>query len=175
MSYNNQPEWETYKPTIKEELYECEVCDSKTKTITKSYGALDMELCKDCWDGEYECGCPSFIQQSYIMWGRNEEGEEEEVYICYDCEDKWKEEGWVNSMDYKDYEEYERKSKKKKKKKLKIVIKNSSSAIEEIDDLMGKLSERFLEKINSVNMSKEEKVVIDYLSGKKNARSRKRR
>ena len=55
MSYNNQPEWETYKPTIKEEeLYECEVCDTKTKTITKSYGALDMEICKDCLDGEYE-------------------------------------------------------------------------------------------------------------------------
>tara|TARA_R110001592_G_scaffold59956_1_gene182283 strand:- start:53 stop:580 length:528 start_codon:yes stop_codon:yes gene_type:complete len=175
MSYNNQPEWETYKPTIKEELYECEVCDTKRETITKSYGALDMELCKDCWDGEYDCGCSSFIPYSYIMWGRNEEGEEEEVEICRRCSDDWEEKGWVNSMDYKDYEEYERKTKKKKKKKFKIVIKKSSSAIEEIDDLMGKLSERFLEKIDSVNMSKEEKDVIDYLSGKKNARSRKRR
>ena len=55
MSYNNQPDWETYKPAIKEEeLYECEVCDTKTKTITKSYGALDMEICKDCLDEEYE-------------------------------------------------------------------------------------------------------------------------
>ena len=130
MSYNNQPEWETYKPTIKEELYECEGadCDSKTKTQTKSYGALDMELCKDCWDGEYDCGCPSFIPYSYIMWGRNEEGEEEEVEICRRCSDDWEEKGWVYSNEYKDYEEYERekaekakKLKKKKKKKFKIV------------------------------------------------------
>ena len=127
-------EFNDYRKEEEEELYECEGADcdskSKTKTQTKCYGALNIELCKDCFDGEYECGCSSFIQQSYIMWGKNEEGEEEEVYICHDCEDKWKEEGWVNSMDYKDYEEYEFYNNRNKflfsepkKKKLKLVVK----------------------------------------------------
>ena len=52
MTFNNQPDWKTYQPTIKEELYECEVCDTKTKTQTKTYGCMDMEICKDCLDKE---------------------------------------------------------------------------------------------------------------------------
>ena len=44
-----------------------------------------------------------------------------------------------------------------------------------MDDLMNKLTKRFVKTINSVNMSKEEKDVIDYFSGKKNAKGRKRR
>jgi len=88
MSYNNQPEWETYKPTIKESAPK----KKKLKIVIK--------------------------------------------------------------------------------KKPKLVIKKSTSAIEEIDDLMDKLTGIFLETINSVNLSKEEKDVIDYFSGKKNAKRR---
>jgi len=105
MSYNNQPEWETYKPTIKEE----------------------DEIC-----GEYDCGCSSSVPYSYIMWGRNEDGEEEEVEICRRCANlgDWEEKGWVYSNDYKDYEEYLIKKKEKlKKKKLKIVIKKKPKLV----------------------------------------------
>ena len=36
-----------YDP-IKEEEEECEVCDTKTKTTIKTYGCMDMSVCKNC-------------------------------------------------------------------------------------------------------------------------------
>jgi len=59
-----------------------------------------------------------------------------------------------------------------KKKKFKIVIKKKPTFEEQIDDLMGKVSDRFVEKINSVNLSKDEKELLHYFSGKKNAKRR---
>ena len=72
-----------------------------------------------------------------------------------------------NQPDWETYKPIIKESAPKKKKKFKIVIKKSTSAIEEIEDLMGKLTKRFGDKINSLNMSKDEKDLIDYFSCRK--------
>ena len=148
MAYNNLPDWETYK--LLDDYKESSFKSQYKKHITD----------KDSWDNI-----------APMKDWKLEDYQELHLYIADG--DLIPHEYYPNSWIAKEEEEEEEEA--HKKKKLKIVIKKSSSAIEEIDDLMVKLTERFLEKTNSVNMSKEEKDVIDYFSGKKNAKSRKRR
>lgn len=176
MSYNNQPEWETYKPTIKEELYECEVCDTKTKTQTKTYGCMDMEICKDCLDKEeeklkkkkkkkkkFKIVKPSILIQEEQLLDQLVIPIKDAMALFGDDKNK-KLEQCVGLDDARC-----------SGKKIYSKTEELDLGIINMDDLMNKLTKRFVKTINSVNMSKEEKDVIDYFSGKKNAKGRKRR
>lgn len=51
--------------------------------------------------------------------------------------------------------------------------KPKKSVIDEIDDLMGQLANRFEEKRHNVSMSQDEKDLIDFMCGNKNSNGKK--
>lgn len=51
--------------------------------------------------------------------------------------------------------------------------KPKKSVIDEIDDLMGQLANRFEEKRQNVSMSQDEKDLIDFMCGNKNSNGKK--
>jgi len=58
-------------------------------------------------------------------------------------------------------------------KKPKKPTKPKKSVIDEIDDLMGQLANRFEEKRRDVSMSQDEKDLIDFMCGNKNSNGKK--
>ena len=64
-----------------EEEEECEVCDTKTKTTIKTYGCMDMSVCKNCEEpNECEkCGDKSFNYSTEIYESLGD------GYYCHTC------------------------------------------------------------------------------------------
>ena len=119
MSYNNQPDWETYKPTIKESAPK----KKKIKIVIKKKPKVVIKKKPSILIQEEQLLNQLVIPKKYAMslFGPDED---EELGIF------------------------------------------------NVNDLMGKLTKRFVETINSVNMSKDEKELLHYFSGKKNAKRR---
>tara|TARA_R110000787_G_scaffold212424_1_gene322119 strand:+ start:105 stop:815 length:711 start_codon:yes stop_codon:yes gene_type:complete len=69
--------WFNKQEEEEEDLNQCEVCDTKTKTTIKTYGCMDMSLCKNCEEEEektYKCSdCDAWVKPTESCCGEEEE------------------------------------------------------------------------------------------------------
>ena len=169
MSYNNQPDWETYKPTIVHSTKKSEskkkikmVIKKKFKIVVKKKPKLVIKKKPSILIQEEQLLDQLVIPIKYAMslFGPDEDEELEQCVGLddYRCAGKklYKKEELDLGMCKECYKKMD----------------EESSAIEKIDNLMDKLVGNFTKKINSVNMSKDEKELLHYFSGKKNAKRR---
>tara|TARA_R110000868_G_scaffold299878_2_gene560154 strand:- start:606 stop:989 length:384 start_codon:yes stop_codon:yes gene_type:complete len=61
-----------------EDLNECEVCDTKTKTTIKTYGCMDMSVCKNCDEDDEEDDPNAYCEE---QWEIEEEVEGETILL----------------------------------------------------------------------------------------------
>ena len=74
-------DWGDYEEE-EEEDEECEVCDTKTKTTIKSYGCMDMSVCKNCEEEveeEEKPKCDYCDKESVVEW------KAWSAILCRDC------------------------------------------------------------------------------------------